>query len=218
MRGGAGRQEKSGAEVLAIGDADLQTVCRWRLRCLVDLWSLRDDGEVGTSSQPRRKSPAIVTRLSSGRALRSESLACASRAPARCRWKLTLSALRDREVLQNLGLQGGAESLRLLDAVVLRGSFEFGKRCHAQVLVQTHRLVGAQTGYRQHLQNAGWDFLLPQLLEAWMRPGPMKLGDDIGNGFAYARHFGEAPSSIRTSRGRASPARLSAARAYAFAR
>jgi hypothetical protein len=84
--GGRARgEEKGGTEALAVGQADLQSVRYGRLRCFSDLGRFRNDREVADEFAAAAEVEAIVTRLSSGRALRSESLACASRAAARCR-------------------------------------------------------------------------------------------------------------------------------------
>jgi hypothetical protein len=82
---------------------------------------------------------------------------------------LSVAAFCDGQILQDLGLQRGAKTLRLLDAVVLGGGLEFGKAGDAELLMKPEHLLGSQARHRQHLQDARRD-LLTQLLEARMRP------------------------------------------------
>jgi hypothetical protein len=58
-----------------------------------------------------------------------------------------LAAPGDRQVLQDLGLQGSAEALSLFEAVVFRGCFD-SARVDAQVLIEPQHLVGPKPWYR----------------------------------------------------------------------
>ncbi|MGY3529344.1 hypothetical protein ACVISU_002112 [Bradyrhizobium sp. USDA 4452] len=100
------------------------------------------------------------------------------------------AALCDRKILQDLGLKRRAKSFGLTDSIVPGGGFKLRQRGDSKVLVKPQYLLRPQPGHRQHLEYAGGD-LLAQLLQAWMAARPMKLGNDVGNGFANARNFGE---------------------------
>ena len=98
------------------------------------------------------------------------------------------SAFGDREVLQDLGLQRGAESFRLLDAVILGGGLQLRERADAEILVQAQHLLRTKAGHSEHLEHALGN-LLPQLFEAGMTARLVKLGDDVGDGIAHPRNF-----------------------------
>lgn len=104
--------------------------------------------------------------------------------------KPALAAPRDGKVLENLGLQRCAESLGLPYPILFRRRLEFGERGDAKVLVEPQYLLRTETWHSQHLEHACGDFL-PELLEARMTAGPVQLGDDIGDGVADSRNFGE---------------------------
>ncbi|MBB4393721.1 hypothetical protein GGD62_002815 [Bradyrhizobium sp. ERR14] len=96
------------------------------------------------------------------------------------------SAFGHRQVLQDLGLQRGTESFRLLDAVVLGGGLQFRERGDAEILIEPQHLLRPQTGYREHLEHALGN-LLPQLFETGMTARLVKLGDDVGDRIPDAR-------------------------------
>lgn len=101
------------------------------------------------------------------------------------------SAFGDREVLQDLGLQRGAESFRLLDAVILGGGLQLRERADAEILVQAQHLLRTKSGHREHLEHALGN-LLPQLFEAGMTARLVNLGDDVGNSIADARDLSKS--------------------------
>ncbi len=94
--------------------------------------------------------------------------------------KATFSAFGDRQALQDLDLQRGAEALGLLDAVVLGSGLQFRERRDAEILVEPQHLLRTQTGYGQQLKHASWYFL-PELFEARMTARLVEFGDDVGD-------------------------------------
>src|SRR4051812_10330241 len=154
-----------------------------------------------TSSQPRRKSPATVTRFSSGRALRSESLACASRAATRCRWRRPSPVFAMTRFCRIL-VCSAAPSFGLLDAVFLRGGLQPGERGDAEILVESQNLLGAETRHGEHLEHTLRN-LLPELLEGRMSAALVKLGDHVGDPLADAGDFGKPVFGDEPCRGTA---------------
>lgn len=100
------------------------------------------------------------------------------------------TALRNGQVLQDLGLQGGPESFGLLDALVLRRRLQFGKGRDAEILVETQHLLGAETGHGEQLEHALRN-VLAQFFKAGMRARLVQLGDDVGDRLTDARNLGK---------------------------
>jgi hypothetical protein len=96
-----------------------------------------------------------------------------------------LGPLPDRQPVEDLPLQGGAEPLHLAEPILSRRLFELGEGVDTQLLVESVDLLGAQARNRQQLQYAFRD-VLAHAFQQWMRAGAMQLGHDIGDGVADA--------------------------------
>jgi hypothetical protein len=100
----------------------------------------------------------------------------------------TFSAFRDGQVLQDLGLESGAESFGLFDAIVHGGCLQLRERGDAEIPVQTQHFLRAETGYGKQLEHTLGN-LLPQLFEARMSAALVKLGYDVSDRLADAGDF-----------------------------
>lgn len=104
--------------------------------------------------------------------------------------QLSFAAPGDGQVLKDLGLKKGAETLSLPDAVVPGGRLEFGERGNAEIPVEPERLVGTKARQGQHFKNARRDFFA-QFFQTWMSACAVELGDGVGDRIADAGNFRE---------------------------
>jgi hypothetical protein len=128
VRGRAGGEEKGGAEVLAVGQADLQPIRRRRLRPFGDFGRFCNDREVTDEFAAATEITCDCDALEFGPGPAKRILGVREQSGGTVQVKAAFSAFHDGQVLQDLGLQRGAKSLALLDAVVLGRGLQLGER------------------------------------------------------------------------------------------
>ena len=188
VSGGAGGEEKSGAEVFAIGQADLHSIRPGSLRRFGDLGRFCNDREVADQFAAAAEVARDRHALEFGPGLAERILGVGEQDGGTVQMEAAFSAFRDGQVLQDLGLQRGAETFGLLDTVVLGGGLQLGERGDTEILVKPQHLLGAEAGNGEHLEHA-LGYLLPELFEARMRARLVKLGDNVGDRLADAGDF-----------------------------
>jgi hypothetical protein len=108
--------------------------------------------------------------------------------------KSAFAAARHLDASESLCLQSASKSLRALDAILARGLFQIGEGGDAETLIKLEHLVSPQAGHGEHFQDTRRNFL-SHGLKAWMSSRTVQFCDDIGDGVADARDFGE-PSCL----------------------
>ena len=102
----------------------------------------------------------------------------------------SFAALCNRQILQDLRLKRGAQTLALLDAVVLGSELELGQRGDPQILVEPQNLFRSEARDSQEFEHAIRD-VFAQFFEARMGAGLIQFRDDVGDRFADARDLRE---------------------------
>src|SRR6478609_7776713 len=121
VSGGAGGEEKSGAEVFAIGQADLHSIRPGSLRRFGDLGRFCNDREVADQFAAAAEVARDRHALEFGPGLAERIFGVGEQDGGTVQMEAAFSAFRDGQALQDLGLQRGTEAFGLLDTVVLGG-------------------------------------------------------------------------------------------------
>src|SRR3954453_773162 len=190
VSGRAGGEKKGSAEVFAVGQADLQTIRRGRRRRFGDLGRFCNDREVPDEFAAAAEVARDRHPLEFGAGLAERILGVGEQEGGTVQMEAAISAFRDGQVLQDLGLQRSAEALGLLDTVVPGGGLQLGERGDAEILVEPQHLLGAEAGNGEHLEYPLRN-LLPEFFKARMSTRLVKLDDDVGDRLADARDFPE---------------------------
>jgi hypothetical protein len=95
------------------------------------------------------------------------------------------------DALQNLSLERRTKPLDCLHPVLSRRLLQILERAHPELTMNLHRVVRAQSGNAQHLDDAFRKFLAHRIEER-MRSGAVQREYDIGEGRTHARNFLQA--------------------------
>src|ERR1700720_2163823 len=94
---------------------------------------------------------------------------------------LALSAPFDVDALKELALQRRAQALHVLEAVLPRGLLQSFERSNAELAIKLKHFLRPQARNGQEFKGACRD-VLSHRLQARVRPGLVKLGDDVRDG------------------------------------
>jgi hypothetical protein len=111
VSGRAGGKEKGSAEVLSVGQADLQSIGRGRLRRFGYLGRFCDDHEFTNEFAASAEVACDCNALELGPGLTERILGVREKSGGSMQMEAAFSAFRDCQVLQDLGLQRSPQSL-----------------------------------------------------------------------------------------------------------